>query len=246
MPRIRGARQGLPGPRSNQPACPVTGRPDPTGVIQMSNLPIDPRTGVQAIAILPSGRIVWPVSGGAPDDDGSGDAGAAGDGGGAGDGKTTDWEAEARKWKAMSRKHEAEAKKNSDAAAKLADAENADKTEVQRATDKAAAAEARATAAETRAARLEVAADKGLSPKLAARLVGGTKEELEADADELLAQLKPGGSGSGNGSGGDGKGPGGTPDLRGRPRENLRSGSAPDVEPEENDPSKLAALIPRG
>ena len=33
----------------------------------------------------------------------------------------------------------------------------------------------------------------------AKRLVGDTREALEADADELLAQLKPGGSGSGNG-----------------------------------------------
>lgn len=208
----------------------------------MSDLPIDPRTGVRAIAVLPSGRIVWPITGG----DGTEEDGGDGGDGGAGDGKTTDWEAEAKKWKAMSRKHEAEAKKNQDAAAKLADAENADKTEVQRATDKAAAAEARAKAAETRAARLEVAADKGLSPRLAARLMGETREELEADADELLAQLKPGGSsGSGNGSG-DGKGSGAGPDPRGRPRESLRSGAAPDAEPEDNDPSKLAAMIPRG
>lgn len=39
--------------------------------------------------------------------------------------------------------------------------------------------------AELKAARLEVAAAKGLTPAQAARLHGGTREELEADADAL-------------------------------------------------------------
>ena len=34
--------------------------------------------------------------------------------------------------------------------------------------------------------RLEIAAEKGLTPAQARRLVGNTREELEADADELL------------------------------------------------------------
>lgn len=44
------------------------------------------------------------------------------------------------------------------------------------------------TATEERAARwrLEVAAEKGLTPQQAARLAGGTREELAADADTLL------------------------------------------------------------
>lgn len=202
------------------------------------HLPIDPRTGIAAIAILPSGRVLWPIAGG--DGTADGDAGdtSAGDGGDGveGDaGTAVDHAAEAAKWKALARKHEAEAKKNRTAAERLAQAEEADKSELQRERDKAAAAEARARAAEIRADRLDVAAAKGLSASLAARLVGETREELEADADELLKVIKP--AGDGNGSGG--------PDLRGRPRENLRSGTAP-AEPEDNDPSKLAALIPRG
>lgn len=147
------------------------------------------------------------------------------------------------------RRFESEAKKNAGAAQRLAEAEDADKSEIQRATDKAAAAEARAKAAELRASRLEVAAAKGLSPTLAARLVGETREELESDADELMAQLKPAGTGSGNGTGKQGEGKAGSgemPDARNRPRESLRSGSAPAAEPEDNDPTKLAALIPRG
>lgn len=41
--------------------------------------------------------------------------------------------------------------------------------------------------AELRAARLEVAAAKGLTPAQAARLQGTTREELDADADQLKA-----------------------------------------------------------
>lgn len=61
-----------------------------------------------------------------------------------------------------------------------------DKTELQRATERAEKAERAAEAAATKALRLEVATSKGLSPALAARLQGATQEELEADADELL------------------------------------------------------------
>jgi hypothetical protein len=63
-----------------------------------------------------------------------------------------------------------------------ADKAEADKTEA----EKRAAADARADAAELRATRLEVAHEKGLTPAQAKRLVGTTREELEADADEIL------------------------------------------------------------
>lgn len=62
------------------------------------------------------------------------------------------------------------------------DKADADKTEA----EKRAASEARAEAAELRATRLEVAHEKGLTPAQAKRLVGTTREELEADADEVL------------------------------------------------------------
>lgn len=65
------------------------------------------------------------------------------------------------------------------------DKADADRSEAEKRT----AAEARATAAELRATRLEVAAEKGLTPKQAQRLVGATREELEADADEFLKDL---------------------------------------------------------
>ena len=58
---------------------------------------------------------------------------------------------------------------------------DADKSEAEKRT----AAETRAADADRRALRLEVAFDKGLTPGQAKRLVGSTREELEADADEV-------------------------------------------------------------
>jgi hypothetical protein len=68
-----------------------------------------------------------------------------------------------------------------------ADRADADKTEA----EKRAAAEQRATDAEARAMRLEVASEKGLTAAQAKRLIGSTREELEADADELLTTFTP-------------------------------------------------------
>jgi len=89
----------------------------------------------------------------------------------------TDWKAEARKWEARS-------KENSTAAQRLAAIEEEKKTDEQRVTDRIAAAEKRATDLEAQVARAEVAAAKGIPAGL---LHGGTKEELEAEADALIA-----------------------------------------------------------
>lgn len=152
-----------------------------------------------------------------------------------------DWEAEAKKWKALSRKHESSAKQNAAAAAKLKEHEDAQKSKEQQAADKAAEAERRATSAEQAALRLEVALDKapeGMSVaqvrKLAKRLAGSSREEMESDAEDLFADFEPAG-----GSSDDDRG------SRRRPRERLRSGAAPDAEPDETDPAKLAAQVPR-
>lgn len=76
-----------------------------------------------------------------------------------------------------------EAQKELDQHRKAAqDKADADKSEA----EKRAAAEQRAAEAELKATRLEVAAEKGLTPAQAKRLVGTTREELEADADEIL------------------------------------------------------------
>jgi hypothetical protein len=49
--------------------------------------------------------------------------------------------------------------------------------------------ERQARDSERRAMRAEIANVKGLSPSQAKRLVGETREELEADADELLSDI---------------------------------------------------------
>lgn len=84
---------------------------------------------------------------------------------------------------------EAERKRANDAEKELAkyrkaeqDKLDADKSEA----EKRAAAEERAAKAELAVARLEVAAEKGLTPAQARRLQGATREELAADADQIL------------------------------------------------------------
>lgn len=169
---------------------------------------------------------------GTPD---TGTQGTGADGGDDGDGDgsdKTDWKAEAEKWKGLARKHEGNAKTNAGAAQRLRELEDADKSELQKAQDATASEKRRADEAEGKLIRLEIAAEKGLSPAQAKRLVGSTREELEADADELLEAF--------GGKNGDGK-----KDPLKRPVGAGRSGTVPDAEPEENDPTKLAAMVPR-
>lgn len=75
--------------------------------------------------------------------------------------------------------------------------EDRDKTDTQKANERAERAEARAAELEAQTLRAEIAAEKGLSLKQAKRLAGATREELEKDADELLAEF--GGNGNGGG-----------------------------------------------
>lgn len=55
--------------------------------------------------------------------------------------------------------------------------------------ERVAQIESTAKAAEQRAMRAEIANAKGLTPGQAKRLVGESREELEADADELLKDI---------------------------------------------------------
>src|SRR5690606_20385728 len=146
-----------------------------------------------------------------------------------------DWKAEARKW-------ERRAKENMEAARRLREAEEAEKTELQKLTERAEAAEKRAAEAEGRLLRLEVAQAKGLTAAQARRLQGATREELEADADELLeafgAKKKPESEPDGDKPDGTGDAPVGAA-VFGRPRERLTPGAAPDREPEK-EPDALA------
>ncbi len=143
-----------------------------------------------------------------------------------------DWEAEATKWKALARKHEKAAEENADAARRLADIEESGESEQERFAEARQAAEDRAHGAEREASRLRVALRKGLNEAQAKRLVGDTEEELETDADELLATFAP-------------AQPESDTDLPSRPRERLRPGARRAATPDETDPEKLAEAIPR-
>ncbi len=208
---------------------------------------IDPATGepLEALAVI-NGRTVWPVLGGSedadtepePQGDDEPDSLEETDKSERDDKKPEPFD-EARFQKSLNKKNSENANLRKrlaelePLAAKAKELEDAGKSESERLTERASSAEDRATAAEQRALRLEVAMDKGLTPAQARRLVGSTKEELEEDADDLLASFAPKDTKSG------GKVPS-------RPREKLaRGGSDPDEPIEETDPKKLAAAIPR-
>lgn len=81
-----------------------------------------------------------------------------------------------------------------DAEGKLRELTDRDKSETERLTERAGELEKRATEAESRLIRYEVAAAKGLDPRLIGNLTGATREEVEASADTLgsvLAEHQP-------------------------------------------------------
>lgn len=115
---------------------------------------------------------------------------------------------------------------------KLKELEDRDKSETDKLKDSLTVAEKRAADAEARALRLEVAAEKGLTMAQAKRLVGETREELEADAVELLESF-----------GATGNGAGGAKPPAGKPKEKLRPGHVPDGDGGEPDMGKVADLV---
>lgn len=146
-------------------------------------------------------------------------------------GKAPDWEQEAQKWKSQARKHEGRARENADKAKRFDELEQANKTDIEKATGAQRAAEERAATAERDALKWRVGLKKGLTEAQAKRLVGGTEEELEADADELIASFGPSDRNR--------------MDPGGRPKEALRSGARPNDEPE-TDVREVVKAIPRG
>ncbi len=144
------------------------------------------------------------------------ETGPAGSGTGPDTGQVEDPATELAKWKALAQKNEARAKANAEAAAKLAAIEESQKTEQQKLADRLAAAEKRAADAELAALRADVASAKGIPAALAGRLLGSTREELDADADNLLKHLgkpdskskpPPASAVAGNGAGQGGRAP---------------------------------------
>lgn len=120
----------------------------------------------------------------------------------AGEPEPTDWEAEAAKWKAMARKHEkgqlsALGFKSKDeidqlrqAAQKQAELEDAQKTEIQRANERAQTVEQQLADMRATNARLMAAATHNIPPDLIDLLGSGTDEEIAARAEVLAERLK--------------------------------------------------------
>ena len=125
------------------------------------------------------------------------------------------------------------AKANSEAAGlrkRLADLEKAEKEredakkdDLTKAQEASAGLQKQLDEATLENTRLRVAIAKGLTEKQASRLVGGTREELEADADEFLADLKPSEDKK-------------TPPPSRLPKESLRGGGDP-TSSEDTEPS---------
>lgn len=117
---------------------------------------------------------------------------------------------------------------------RIKELEDKDKSELQRTTDERDEHKTARAGAELRALQLEVALDKGLTATQAKRLIGTTRDELEADAEELVDSFRTEGE----------EQKGGGPARR--PTERLRGGGKGAAEEaEETDPKKLAAQIPR-
>lgn len=151
------------------------------------------------------------------------------------DGKLAD---ELAKWKSLARKHE---KSYKDANSKLRQYEDASKSDLERWEERATTAESRAGTAEAKAKALEIAIERAPEHAtlaqvraVAKRVRGEDDEALERDADELFGLLAPAPSEPKPGA-----------KTTARPKERLRGGADPDEEPDETDPRKLAALLPR-
>lgn len=130
------------------------------------------------------------IDSGAPDG-GSGEPGdpdttqqSDGDDGDDGDGALGDGGMKALK--AEREANKANRAKISELEAKLKEFVDRDKTEAEKTAEKLAGLEKSNERNAAKALRLEIAIDKGLPKALAARLQGSTREELEADADNLM------------------------------------------------------------
>ena len=124
-------------------------------------------------------------------------------------------------------------KTGAELAAKVKEHEDASKSDADKLEERATLAEQKAAATEREAARLKIALKKGLTETQAKRLVGDNEDELEKDADDLLASFKD------DDEGDDGDG------TRRTPKPRMRTGAAPSSEPDETDPEKLAEQVPR-
>ncbi len=113
---------------------------------------------------------------------------------------------------------------------RLSEIDEAGKSELQKAVDRAAQLEAAAAEAEAGRLRLQVALEAGIPQGLASRLQGSTLEELQADAAVLMESVKPAAGAAG---------------VAGRPVGERPASGDPTSELVEMDPAKLAAGVRR-
>lgn len=112
---------------------------------------------------------------------------------------------------------------------KVKEYEDRDKTDAERTSEKLQTLEKDLTTAQADAVRFEIALEKGLTKSQAKRLVGSTREELEADADELMKDLGLDDEGE-------------KPSSPRRPKERLKPGASNQDEPEKS-PQELADAV---
>lgn len=133
--------------------------------------------------------------------------------------------ADAKWWKTQSRRTEQRLR---EASTKLGELEDRDKSEIQRATDRALKAEQRAEAAERRIWMADAAEHYEIPAKFRSRITGATEDEIEASAEALARDLN---EMKAELAGQEGQKPAqqGRPATRSgrRPVESLRSGASP-------------------
>jgi hypothetical protein len=156
--------------------------------------------------------------------------------------------AEVEKWKRMARKHEGRAKQAvADLEKAKADATSANQSDMDKLRQTVEALTKDLAQERHNAMVAEVAAARGLTPAQAKRLTGSSREEIEADADEIVEAfgIKPD-KGKDEPDKGDGAGKGDAKGDRskgiGRPKETLRPGAAQEDAEEEIDRKKAEEL----
>lgn len=113
-------------------------------------------------------------------------------------------------WKAQSRRWERQAQANADAARELAALKESEKTELQKAVDRAAAAETELTALRTESMKRKAAAKHGISEDDLQFLHGDDETSLDAAAKKLAERI------NGNGRSKGPRDPGRTPTDKGK------------------------------
>lgn len=108
------------------------------------------------------------------------------------------------------------------------EAEEAQKSELQRANERAAQYEQELSTLKRERLVTDLASEAGLPKKLWRRVTGDNEDDIRADIEDLMDGL-----------------PKDTVSLSQKPRENLRGGTIPDEPVVESDPKKIVSSIPR-